>query len=265
MPPLPCVEGHPPVTCVVGDRFGASCGGALVAGAFSGLSDSGWNVAHNRPYAGGYVLDRHADPRGNIHAIQLEIDRAAYLDSRLVERGEGFAGVVDVLTRVVRDLACDVAAMGARGWPPAPAVGPKPPNKPFPEAIKKPPRIVRHEVAKVQGGGARRAPILPCHEGSTTERSNHMPSRRSWQGAMAVNSSRRSRGYLVCFAPSGCIKAPDCGRFQPIDSKQKNPARRGAERGFCESLARSERRAGARSDQIAGMAGTGWGILPCAT
>jgi hypothetical protein len=82
------------------------------------------------------VLDRHADPRGNIHAIQLEIDRAAYLDLRLVERGEGFAGVVDVLTRVVRDLACDVAAMGARGWPPAPAVGPKPPNKPFPEAIK---------------------------------------------------------------------------------------------------------------------------------
>lgn len=115
MPPLPCAEGHPPVTCVLGDRFGASCGGALVAGAFSGLGDSGWNVAHNRPYAGGYVLDRHADPRGDIHAIQLEIDRAAYLDSRLVERGEGFAGVVDVLTRVVRDLACDVAAMGARG------------------------------------------------------------------------------------------------------------------------------------------------------
>jgi N-formylglutamate amidohydrolase len=115
MPPLPRTEGQGPVTCVVGDRFGASCSGALVAGVFSGMGDSGWLVAHNRPYAGGYVLDRHANPRGGIHAIQLEIDRAAYLDSRLVDRGDGFAGVVDVLTRVVSDLACDVAAMGARG------------------------------------------------------------------------------------------------------------------------------------------------------
>lgn len=114
MPPLPRAQGEPPVTCVVGDRFGVSCSGALVARAFAGLSEAGWNVAHNRPYAGGYVLDRHADPRANIHAIQLEIDRAAYLDSRLVERGEGFDAVVEVLTRVVRDLACDVAALGAR-------------------------------------------------------------------------------------------------------------------------------------------------------
>lgn len=114
MPPLPCADGHLPVTCVLGDRFGASCGAALVAGAFSGMADSGWLVAHNRPYAGGYVLDRHADPREGIHALQLEIDRAAYLDSRLVEPGEGFAAVVGVLTRLVRDLACDVAAMGAR-------------------------------------------------------------------------------------------------------------------------------------------------------
>lgn len=115
MPPLACAEGQAPVTCVVGDRFGASCGAALVAGVFSAMTDAGWQVAHNRPYAGGYVLERHADPRDGIHAVQLEIDRAAYLDSRLVEPGEGFAGVVNVLTGLVRDLACDVAAMGARG------------------------------------------------------------------------------------------------------------------------------------------------------
>jgi N-formylglutamate amidohydrolase len=120
MPPLPRAEGHPPVTCVLGDRFGASCSGALVAGAFSRLIDSGWHVAHNRPYAGGYVLDRHANPRGGIHAIQLEIDRAAYLDSRLTEKGEGFAEVVAVLTGLIRDMACEVAAMGAPGPVPPP-------------------------------------------------------------------------------------------------------------------------------------------------
>jgi len=115
MPPLPRHEGQAPVTCVLGDRFGASCGGALVAGAFSGLSDSGWQVAHNRPYAGGYVLERHANPRGGIHAIQVEIDRAAYLESRMVAPGEGFDRVVGILTRLIRDLACEVAAMGTPG------------------------------------------------------------------------------------------------------------------------------------------------------
>jgi N-formylglutamate amidohydrolase len=115
MPPLPRAEGDPPITCVLGDRFGASCGTMLVARAFTGLAESGWQVAHNRPYAGGYVLERHANPRGGIHAIQLEIDRAAYLDSRLVGAGAGFAEVVGVLTRVVRGLACEVAAMGVPG------------------------------------------------------------------------------------------------------------------------------------------------------
>lgn len=112
MPPLPREAGQAPITCVIGDRFGASCGGMLVARAYSELSASGWLVAHNRPYAGGYVLDRHADPRAGIHAMQMEIDRAAYLDSRLVGLGEGFSTVVRILSSLVRDLASEVAAMG---------------------------------------------------------------------------------------------------------------------------------------------------------
>jgi N-formylglutamate amidohydrolase len=113
MPPLPCGEGETPVSCVLGDRFGAACSTGLVAKAFGALDESGWLVAHNRPYAGGYVLDRHAAPRDGIHAMQLEIDRAAYLDSRLIDLGPGADGVVERLIRLVRNLACDVAAMGS--------------------------------------------------------------------------------------------------------------------------------------------------------
>ncbi|WP_343610134.1 N-formylglutamate amidohydrolase [Novosphingobium sp.] len=113
MPPLPCAPGDTPVTCVLGDRFGSSCGTALMAKAFGALDESGWLVAHNRPYAGGYVLDRHAAPRDGIHAFQLEIDRAAYLDSRLVDLGPGADGVVERLVTMVRRLAGDVAAMGS--------------------------------------------------------------------------------------------------------------------------------------------------------
>lgn len=113
MPPLPRpTGGAQPAAFVLGDRFGASCCGQLVATAFDWLGRSGQAVAHNRPYAGGYVLERHADPRGNIHAIQLEIDRSRYLDSRFAELGDGFAATVDLLTGLVRSLAAEVARIG---------------------------------------------------------------------------------------------------------------------------------------------------------
>lgn len=112
MPPLEPRGGRPAPQLVLGDRFGASCHGALVAAAFSLLAQQGCNAAHNRPYAGGYVLERHASPAQGIHALQIEIDRSAYLDARLVEPGEGVAAMADLLCALVRRLAQEVAAMG---------------------------------------------------------------------------------------------------------------------------------------------------------
>lgn len=97
---------------VVGDRFGASCAGTLTALAFAWFGQGGRLAAHNRPYAGGYALDRHTHPRRGLHGFQLEIDRSRYLDSRLLEPGPGFAAMVDHLAGLVRALAGEVAAMG---------------------------------------------------------------------------------------------------------------------------------------------------------
>lgn len=112
MPPLTFTGGQPPPEFVVGDRFGAACRGGLVGATFAWFAEAGRSAAHNRPYAGGYVLDRHADPRGGLHAIQLEIDRSSYLDSRLAEPGPGFAATVEVLAELVRRLAAHVAELG---------------------------------------------------------------------------------------------------------------------------------------------------------
>jgi N-formylglutamate amidohydrolase len=112
MPPLPRIEGQAAAEIVVGDRFGKSCDGALVASAFAHFAAQGRMAAHNRPYAGGYVLDTHAAPRAGVHAMQIEIDRSAYLDSRLVDPGDGFAGVAAMLTGLVRRLAGEVATLG---------------------------------------------------------------------------------------------------------------------------------------------------------
>jgi len=111
MPPLP-TNGGPAAQFVIGDRFGTACDGELVASLFSHLAGARRLVAHNRPYAGGFVLDRHARRSNGIHAVQIEIDRTAYLDAAMAEPGAGFDSVVALLVAMVRQLADDVAALG---------------------------------------------------------------------------------------------------------------------------------------------------------
>lgn len=112
MPPLNARSGNAGPEFVLGDRFGASCHGTLVANCFSYFAQAKRSAAHNRPYAGGYVLERHAMPDNGLHGLQLEIDRTSYLDSRMAEPGPGFASTVTLLVGLVRKLASEVADLG---------------------------------------------------------------------------------------------------------------------------------------------------------
>lgn len=117
MPSLSSRPGAPGAQVVLGDRFGASCHGRIVAGAFAHFAQVGREAAHNQPYAGGYVLERHGDLRGGIHALQVEIDRARYLDGALAEPGPGMDGMIEDLAKLVRRLATIVADLGhGNGW-----------------------------------------------------------------------------------------------------------------------------------------------------
>ncbi|MCC6925447.1 N-formylglutamate amidohydrolase [Novosphingobium sp.] len=118
MPPLGFRGGQAAPEFVLGDRFGATCHGSLVGSCFGYFAEMRRGTAHNRPYAGGYVLERHARPDEGIHALQLEIDRSSYLDARMVEPGAGFAGIVGLLSGLVRRLAGEVADLGRLGGQP---------------------------------------------------------------------------------------------------------------------------------------------------
>ena len=119
MPPLGDRFGASPTAqFVVGDRFGATSDGGLVAAAFACLAEAGARAAHNRPYAGGYALERHAAPRRGLHALQLEVDRSSYLDEDLREVGPGFAATTALVASLVRRLAAEVALLGGgAAWP----------------------------------------------------------------------------------------------------------------------------------------------------
>ncbi|MEL6529794.1 MAG: N-formylglutamate amidohydrolase [Pseudomonadota bacterium] len=113
MPPLRAqAGGSRPPQIVLGDRFGASCHGSLIAAAFRCLEAEGCITAHNRPYSGGYVLDRHASPSHGIHAIQIEVCRSTYLDSRFAEPTESLVPLAKIMAVLVRELGADVARLG---------------------------------------------------------------------------------------------------------------------------------------------------------
>ncbi|WP_095011762.1 N-formylglutamate amidohydrolase [Tsuneonella mangrovi] len=113
MPPLqPRHPGHRPAEFVIGDRFGASCDPALSSVALAYLERQGRPIAHNRPYAGGFVLDRHGAAARGIHAMQVEVCRSTYLDRHLREPSANLPHVAGVLAGMVRELADQVAALG---------------------------------------------------------------------------------------------------------------------------------------------------------
>ena len=106
MPPLcVCHPGLRATDFVVGDRFGASCDDHVASRALQFLAQHERGVAHNRPYAGGYILDRHGRPALDIQALQLEVCRSLYLDSRFESLSPRLPGLARLLAELVRALA----------------------------------------------------------------------------------------------------------------------------------------------------------------
>ena len=69
---------------VLGDRFGASAAGWIVEALESALLARGYRVRRNKPYAGGHIVERHGAPVQGRHAVQIEVNRALYMDERNV-------------------------------------------------------------------------------------------------------------------------------------------------------------------------------------
>jgi N-formylglutamate deformylase len=48
-------------------------------------------VSRNKPYAGGFITEHYGSPAAGLHSIQIEINRALYMDERRYERSAGFS------------------------------------------------------------------------------------------------------------------------------------------------------------------------------
>jgi N-formylglutamate amidohydrolase len=94
---------------VLGDRFGAACSGLLTQTVERALEGLGYRVTRNSPYAGGYTTEHYGRPARRTHALQIEINRALYLDEATLTPTSGFA-------RLKRDLETLTTGLAAVDW-----------------------------------------------------------------------------------------------------------------------------------------------------
>jgi N-formylglutamate amidohydrolase len=90
---------------VLGDRHGAACGRPLTQLVQRTLEAAGYAVGLNAPYAGGFTTQSYGRPAEGVHALQVEIDRALYLDEVKVTPNKGFTRVKADLERLFDRLA----------------------------------------------------------------------------------------------------------------------------------------------------------------
>ena len=98
-------RGGGPCDIVLGDRFGAACGPKLTGLMEKALEGLGYRVARNAPYAGGYTTEHYGRPARRTHAIQVEINRALYMNETTREPTEGLARLKADIESVTSVLA----------------------------------------------------------------------------------------------------------------------------------------------------------------
>ena len=102
--PMERDAGRERVDMVLGDCRGTSCAPALTDRVEAALRQLGYAVARNNPYSGGFVTQHYGRPGDDVHALQIEINRALYMDEAALTRGPGLARLAADMGRLVRSL-----------------------------------------------------------------------------------------------------------------------------------------------------------------
>ena len=73
------------------------------------LRQCGYHVQRNKPYAGGFITEHYGNPGAGFHAVQIEINRALYMNEQTLERKGSFAAIA----RDLADLTSRLMAVAA--------------------------------------------------------------------------------------------------------------------------------------------------------
>lgn len=95
--------GNPDI--VLGDCHGSSCVREITQIAEQTLRDLGLSVQRNKPYAGGYTTRHYARHHAGVQTLQIEINRALYMDEVNICRLQGFDRLAERMRLLIARLS----------------------------------------------------------------------------------------------------------------------------------------------------------------
>ncbi len=93
---------------VLGDRFGAAAEEVIVDRIEAAFVAAGLVVARNTPFAGAYITQHYGRPMRGQHAVQVEVDRALYMNEQEIRPNGNFS----VFKGLIRDVIAQIADIG---------------------------------------------------------------------------------------------------------------------------------------------------------
>jgi len=103
--PMDDDKGNQRVDVVLGNNHGEACAPPLINFVESHLKELGLIVRRNHPYAGGYTTRHYGAPEMDVHALQIEVNRAIYMDEDTITRSAGFDDLKAKLSSLLNAFA----------------------------------------------------------------------------------------------------------------------------------------------------------------
>lgn len=97
--------GKPRPDVVLGDNLGACACPKFVDAVETAFVKRGYSVVRNDPYKGGYLITNYGDKSQNRHSMQIELNRALYMNEQAFEPNENF----DKLKANLSEIAAEIA------------------------------------------------------------------------------------------------------------------------------------------------------------
>jgi N-formylglutamate amidohydrolase len=92
------------VDVVLGDNHGEACAPGLIDGVERWLVTQGLRVRRNQPYAGGFTTQRYGRPGVGRHTLQIEINRALYMDEARHTQLPTFGATRRLMTGLLEEI-----------------------------------------------------------------------------------------------------------------------------------------------------------------
>lgn len=90
---------------VLGDRFGAAAAPWVMTAVETAFQAEGFRVSRNTPFAGAFIAQSYGRPSAGRHVVQVELDRALYMDENTIAPLPEFAAFAARMQGVVQRLA----------------------------------------------------------------------------------------------------------------------------------------------------------------